>query len=288
MSSPLGKNTCTSASGCPVRVAIDEIRGGLSEDDAFLISVTGGALSSSFDEGIQSNDDYIVCDNVDYYVTTRKLEFARAELNYNAELIKLSQLIAKSMTPKVKTFGELWQHITKQLQKNYIKEKFVAVVERIHYIEQLVATATSMNRAGESLSLPTIIFDNNDLAGIQYKPNVLHQIIEKILSYFRELNINTILQSPIKPISSTIIAGLDKQIPTIEYPPTTVLIQPVDVATARKRFNQEMIVAQYIQGMEKMQCAACRLLDNILVVTNVKANFHPTTSYIPSSRHRSA
>lgn len=287
-------NTCAVGSlQCPVRRAINEIRGGMSgnnnndntgEDDNLI---NGGLdWTGSFDE-VNDADTQIVCDNIDYYVTSRKLEFARNELNYNAGLIKLNQFITKSTTPDVKTFGELWQCISKQLQKNYIREKFVTVVDRIHAIEQFVLVAarkkqtngvSQTNGLSQSLglSLPTIVFDTNDLAGVQYKPNILWFNIIAILQYFRELNINAFLSTPFKPIAESLVTNITP--PTIEYPPNTLLIIPNDIPSSHKRFEQEMIVAQYIQSMEKLQCAACKLFDNILMVTQEVVPKHVITN----------
>ncbi len=227
-------------SSCPVRQCIDTIRsGGYDYDpsnDANMITYV--KLGSA--ESVQT-----ACDNIQYLINQKKIAWARGELN--------KPVADTRRVSKFNTYGELYMDlITNHLQRDILYSKFISIIELIARIDKYtVQSITNVNNI--SVTLPTLLLAPSVDKIIQYRPDILTDSINKIIVYFNQLNINSIL--------TTKITYHQELLPAWEYklaPSTTVFSSEIE-----KKHLQELEVYEYVYNVEKLHCKVSRILDMI-------------------------
>lgn len=240
---------------CPVVKAIGEIRGGgIYSDDAEetnnnLIKIGGSDSEVEF-----------VCDDMSFYIMSRKMELARFELSkpnlavieakYNAMFRDVVGIDYSALYTRI---------IDRALKKKYIYDQFVQLVDLLGSMEQTIAAKVdALGRKGQpiNISLPDIFLLPHVDTLIVYRPDILADTMNKIIDYVNKININALLKEP-----------LNIHIPRVEKfagspPDMKTKIEPVQSTSSPEEFlagmhkilDQELVVAKYIQEIEKYQC----------------------------------
>lgn len=249
---------------CPVVRAIHEIRGGgIYSDDAesdptFLIKLGGG------------NGQEILCDHVSFYIMTRKMELARFELG-RPDTAACAQKCVRMFGHIA---GQTYSHICTELinkmpSKKYIYDQFTQLLNMVTEIEYTFCAHVSKISAGDVLnvSLPDINMPVDADELIVYRPDVLREMINKLVNYINGLNINSIIS---EPVSSNIklMPIFDGQKPDMTQRAVALVESKHDSAeeylTLMNQFlTEEMTVAQYVLALEKYQCTALNCMNEM-------------------------
>jgi len=248
---------------CPIVIAINEIRvGGYYKDEDSDVNVIK----------IGGNDSPIefVCDEVGYYIMSRKMELARFELsNPNHEATNLKYRLSFGwMIPS--DYSQLYTRIIdRAIKKDYLYNQFVQLVNLIGEMEEFIITSVAAaGRAGKviNVSLPDIILMPHIDQIIVYRPDVLMATINKIISYINRLNITSLLGEPVQK-------NIEMVTPFTGIPPcmsTQVISKAVVFDSAEKYLKSmhellahEIIVADYVQKVENYQCGVINKMNSI-------------------------
>lgn len=246
---------------CPVVETIKEIRGSglwIEDDDQENIIKLGGSESNTS----------IVCDNVAFYMMTKKMDFARFKLskpNYNACKSKYHKDFKKITGTYAEVYTRLIDNV---LKKNYMYTQFTDLVDLIYNMELLIVSRVeSESRAGHNIniSLPDIILLPHIDKLIIYRPDILTETINKLINYINKVNINSIIKDNIRADIPN-VEKFDKKLDM-----ATKIIsredEPGDAEEYITEMNilldQEMIVADYVREIEKYHCIVINYLNKV-------------------------
>ncbi len=244
---------------CPVVKAIREIRGaGLCDDDDTQTVKLGGS---------DAQIEY-VCDDVSFYITTRKMTLARFELSRPTmqECVhKYHELFRADYTDYAAIYAHIVEHA---LEKKYMYRQFVQLVDLLENINQpILRRVDNLARQGKpvNISLPDIIFLPHVDQIIAYRPDILEHTINKIIDYVNRINIDSLIPSHaranIKHVGPFTAA---------EQLDMSISIEPIDATTPAEYMeqmnallNHEITVAKYVNGIEKYQCMVINHMNKI-------------------------
>jgi hypothetical protein len=235
---------------CPVVETIKEIYGAGIFIDEFdndsLVKIGGG------------NVEYL-CDSAKFYITTRKMEFARYELN-DVEFKNLKNGFFDNIVDK--SYKEIYEFIIdKVLNNKYVYNQFVNLINLIDVMEK--ALLRRIHRLGKekkeiNVSIPDMMFSTNVDTLILYRPDVLCETVNTIISYIMRLNIRSIIKESVSIDIKKIDAfphKLDMEI---------VVAGPLNTNEDAKRILQhEMVVADHVLKLEKYHCEVINQLNKI-------------------------
>jgi hypothetical protein len=239
---------------CPVVAAIREIRGaGLYKDDC----------EESPDDVIKlggnNTDIEFVCDDMTFYMMTRRMELARFELS-KPDFAQCKAKYTRMFKNIVGIdYSTLYTRIINQaLKKKFLYKQFVELVELIGETEQLIEIkVNSAARRGVpiNISIPDIILLPHIDQLIIYRTDILCATMNKIINYMNKINVNSLLSEPvnsnipqIKPFAVT-PPDMKTQIPEIDATDADEFL-----AGMKRTLEHEMAVASYIREVEKYQC----------------------------------
>lgn len=216
-------------STCPIRVTINEIKGGNSNYDEINVPVIFGA-----------GGEQRVCDEVNYYYNTRKIARARAQINGTTFPMGTT-----------KTFGEFYvETIETVLPTKDLYKKFADIINAIATLEQKIR----LTKHTTNITLPTLRFTPHADKLILFRPELLATSINKLISYFKTLRINSILTST-PPLFDVTPMNIAK----IVLPPSTTKFS----LEPDTRFAEENEIIQQLVEVENQQAIACNKLDQM-------------------------
>lgn len=227
---------------CPVRRVIAEVRGaGLNESGAVKI---GGSESSCT----------IVCDSMDFYITSRKMDFARFEL-MNPDIDACAR---KCDSMFVGTYAELYRHLIDKVIDRHLYTQFTQLIKLIGDMESVIISKIAIaarTNAAINVTLPNILLLPHIDSVILYRPDLLCLTVNKIIDYMNKINVNVILRSPL-------IIKIDR-VPMPNIRPIDMsreIERPVAgsaheyLVGIKRSLDMELEVAAYAQDVEKYHC----------------------------------
>ena len=226
-------------STCPISVAIREIRGGHNreENDDINVVAIGGA-----------NTHELVCDDVAYYITRRKIAFARAEV------AKLNNVVVPPVNTFVgKTYRDVAAEILAEIPRR-LYDQLVATCDIIARIEDLLSRVVCGGKNPINITMCSLC--DGVLDSIHEDPRRLFNaetafgIALQICMHVSACDINVLLTSPL--VTRVVM-------------PTEPQITPIDLATRIDDPGpaQEMIVAEYLRTVEDYHCVLIRSLSSV-------------------------
>lgn len=246
---------------CPVVRVIREIRGsGLYDDDnSSNVIKLGGA------------DNEFICDDMTFYITVRKMEFARFELS-RPDYAACKQFYAKKFKNIVNIdYSQLYKRIIDDaLKKKFLYRQFVDLVEIMGEIEQMVELKVIKSaRKGLpiNISIPDIFILPHIDQLIIYRTDILAQTMNKIIDYVNKINVNTMLSEPvISNIQHVPAFTGDVPVMTTQIPELTASNADEYITGMQSILNHEMVVANYIHSIEKYQCSVINHLNQVYII----------------------
>jgi hypothetical protein len=237
---------------CPVQVAIKEIRGaGLHSDGKTSCIKVGGS----------SGCDYI-CDDMSYVIMTRKMEFARFKLaRPDIDTCRQSALIKDAGIDYTALYTRL---ITRTvLKKKYLYDQFVQLINLLGRMEPLIIArirrAKSLN-----ISIPDIILLPQVDQLILYRTDILCATMNQIIDYMNNLNINSLLNTPIVGKIARLEPG-KFNVPDMKTKICELSGDTADeyLAVMEIILNHEIRVAEYIREIEKYHCTVINHMNQV-------------------------
>lgn len=245
---------------CPVVKAISEIRGAglFIDDDTSSIIKLGGN---------QSNCE-IVFDDMLFYMNSRKLELARFELSKPS--MSDCETKAKKFYGGI-TYSELYSKLIDTVfKKKYMYEQFVRLVDLISDMEKLIEKKVEyISGMGKPLNItiPDIILLPHIDKLIIYRPDVLNNTTNKIIDYVNKININTIIDNPVrinvKPVDKFVMRDMNTEIPNITGRNPDEILKSM-----HQSLEHELNVCKYLHEIEKYQCNVINRLNDVFDVCN--------------------
>jgi hypothetical protein len=271
---------------CPVVRTIEELYGGYEyssqqpNDDSTrttLISPSGisGGGSSSLDISMES---------AKFYITMRKLQFARAELTVSrgptdvtTDVTPIQSALTDALndvttptdssTPTAlgdnavyfeRMFKNYYGKTSKQILEEVIgqsRRKLYLVITRTIDIIEVMEGLCSGKLARDfpsGMSLPTIYFDPEALESSD--PEALHREINKIIDYANKVCVGGV-KTTISPMSN-----FDKKLREFTVPAPAAK----SIAEYRQLLDLDMEVATYAHALEQHHCAAIKKLGEVM------------------------
>lgn len=252
---------------CPAMAAVLEIKSGGWDvsPDAVMIGGRGG--------------EEVVCDSVNFYVTSRRLRIARLQIdaaarakNNPADMDHIGDTFARTCDQmfgkhwkdgRPISRGELYERIMSEVGAGGIRAQIFAILDAIAALERLVMN--SAIKSARSLTLPDIVLPAEaDLAAF-YVPAAARAICNRVVDYVNQLNINAILAEPvvarIKPLT-------DPAPETLPRPgdPWYFGQFPASIDDLSSAFSAEIGVAEYAKSAEKFHVVVAKKMCEVFEV----------------------
>lgn len=248
---------------CPVVLAINEIRGGGIYDDTAendcLIKIGGSDSLHQY-----------VCDNMSFYIMTRKLDLARFELSMPDQSACEKKYHDMFNDIIDLDYSQVYQKlISGTVKKKFLYNQFIQMVEVISLLENtLDSKIEKMCKLGKpiNVSIPDITFLPNIDELIMYRPDILTITTNKIIDYINNLNINSILKSPITSKVDRVPAFAGD---------VPVMTNKINVEAGKGQTNKdillsmhailsrELVVAEHVRNVEKYHCIVINYLNKV-------------------------
>src|ERR1700744_2611681 len=246
------------AKTCPVANVIKDIYGaGWDDDDSARLIKLGGS------------DTEIVCDDVSWYIMSRKIELARFELSapdFAACELKYEKMFSR--LAGMKYSAAYIVIMDSALQKKYLHEQFTRLIDLLAEMEQIISTRiATLARANAqiNISLPDIFLLSNVDKIILYRPDLIAGVINKIIDYANGFQINAILTSPagakIPSVEQFKPPGIDLHA-SIPLSPRTHTADEY-IIFMKKILEHECVIADYIRDIEKYHCIIINHMNKI-------------------------
>lgn len=221
---------------CPITNAIKTIRGGYfasrTENDDTRVVIVG------------SGETY-VCDDVSFYMSKRRMTFARYEVS-----MKNNTQCAQPHTFAGKTYHDVARAIIGEIKHYLLYDQIVAVCDLISRIEDLI------QRKLYTINKPNITLCNlcRDVLDIDprslFNASAAYDVVNMLHQHVSGTDINVLLSSPC-------ITKLD---PVPEFPSS---IDMHTIISAESHLDQEMKVAEYLHAVEGYHCELIKSLNQI-------------------------
>lgn len=243
---------------CPVVATINEIKGAgwYAADDSDDVVVLGGSDSTQY-----------VCDEMSFYMTTRKMDLARFELK-RPSVEEYAKFYARGYSEYADiTYSEMYTKlIDRALKKKLLYAQFVDLVTLISDMEDLILSRVeAAGRAGQSInvSLPDIILLPHIDSIIIYRADALEKTINKIISYINKINVNSLIKDPVA-INVAHVRGFDAKMESqTVIPGVHATTADEYLAGIKMMLEHEIKVAEYIRELEKYQCYVINHLNQV-------------------------
>ncbi len=224
---------------CPISSAIRTIRGGFyagrEEHDDMRVVVIGG--------GSKTNASTFVCDDVAYYITRRRLEFARYELSQrNGGTVPAPHVYTSMM------LGEIAAAIINDLPMR-LHDQLVSICDIISRMEDLIQRRVLTNANSANISLCSLcngIFTRVDPRELFNTTNA-YTVVNAVVDHMRGNDINVLLTSPCTVQLATV--------------PEFTMTAPTWTDIAND--ESEMIVAEYLRNVEGYHCELIACLGSV-------------------------
>lgn len=244
---------------CPVVKTICEIRGaGTYIDDPELHD----------NNVIKIGGVEFVCDDMSFYIMSRKMRLARFELS-RPSLIACEAGYSNMFRNVVGIdYATLYTRIIDSaLKKKYVYYQFMQLVDLIGEMEQLIiARIDTAGRSGQSIniSLPDLFLLPHLDRCIVARPDVLAHTMDKIIEYINKINVNALLKEPVRGIVPRVAKF------SCLAPDMKTVIPPIDASSVEefisgmhKTLEHEIVVASYIQDIEKYHCMVINHMNQV-------------------------
>lgn len=215
----------------------------------------------------------------------KKLELARFELTKPNEIQCHDKMNSMFRDIYGLNYSQIYKKlIDKLLAKKHMYEQFTQLIILINDMEKYLMTRIFVARKSNTainISLPTITIPPYIDQIILYDPEALTTIINEIIDYINELNINSILRNTnqirVKKMDNF---TTEKTNPceytiTISYPEEFNTIDEY-IKEMHKLLNHEMLIVEYIMDIEKYHCEVinhinlvfdkCKIIVNDLII----------------------
>lgn len=231
---------------CPVVAAINEIQGAglLDEEDSRIVNIVGA-------------DEPIIHDEMSFYITKRKLDFARFELSKpNADecRIKYDKMFRDIAG---RNYEQVYIYLLLQLDSRYIAEQFAKIFDIIIYTGQLIAQKIIIHPTA-NISIGAEPYIPQNIYSIIMRPTALTICINQICRYISSLNIASIIGPDIDqniPQLAPFKKSFDLNRSIINTDMTDKSAdQCLDII--RDMLSQELEIARYVRDIELYQCDA--------------------------------
>lgn len=240
---------------CPVVRAIDEIRGGGLEDETGHVVIVGGYTR--------------VVDDVAFYMTARKLDFARFELSGP----KADAISARHRSFFGWMFDDAGKILTddiicarlidKTIGRSALHDQFIEVVEMMGRLETTIYERTMGGELSDSLniSLPEIVLQPNIDRLITYRPDVLKHTVDRLVAWVNAVNVVSISagksqSARVETISTPPDVMPKKILPSPDTNPTLVGMKSL--------LAHEMHFCAHLREIEKYHCEAVTVLGRVV------------------------
>jgi hypothetical protein len=195
-------------SKCPVVQAIDEIKGGFdwsgdASNDENTVTIDTSVFGG-FGGGSEGDDELqrtCVLEDAVFYITTRKLTFARFKLG-NPDLTACQKFYKREFENlSGRDHYDVYVEILEKLHGGkYLYNAFTTLIDLISGIESAVGVfMINSARKGKqfNLTIPSLkILPTIDVA-IQVRSDLLQHTMNQIIQYMNKLNVNDLLAKPI-------------------------------------------------------------------------------------------
>lgn len=267
---------------CPVVRTIEELYGGYDYGvESFQFS-HATVISPSGISGGGSSSQHVSMESAKFYITMRKLQFARAELTASrnsaiqstltdASAIQSALTDASDITdPRIsesdsvyfeRMFRTYYGKSSKQLLDDIIgqsRRKLYLVITRAIDIIEVMEGLCSGKLARDfpsGMSLPTIYFDPEALESSD--PEALHHEINKIIDYA-----NKVCVGGIKAQNLLQMSNFDKKPRDFTFPRASAKT----ITDYKKLLDLDMEIATYAHALEQHHCDAIKKLGEVMIL----------------------
>lgn len=248
---------------CPVVDAIKSIRGG-------FYSTESGFSDDSL---VKIGGKERVCDDVKFYAMKRQLEFARFKLSKpdKQQCEAKYQLMFDGVIGR--SYGQLYSMLADKLFK-HLYEQFIILVDLIGEMEKLIANyiqiiaKLSQFRSSINVSLPDIIFLPDTDVTIMRSPDELSEIVNRIICYVNNIDINAIIKEPISVQIEKVPKYVGNRINLQDEETIAEKVSPMDdnhpIYLLEETLKHEMVVIDALLDAEKYHCGVINRMSDII------------------------
>lgn len=258
---------------CPVVEVIKEIRGGgiyIENDETHDVMIGGNDTGITF-----------VCDEMSYYITLRKMEFARFELS-RPDLVSCERRYNLQWREYTGiTYAVVYDKLIKKIAKNnLLYNQFTGLINLIHNMEETInAKILALSYSGKAIniSLPSVILLPNVDELIYTHPDTLMDAVNKLTNYINQINLKSISRdcelAKVEKLQSITLPKLDMNKTFDSSPDLATPDEYIDCM--KKLLASEMTIANYIRLIEEYHCKvivhmnklfdACKKLTNCII-----------------------